>query len=234
MTTPSPLPDPELAVLWSDAAAAGTRPLVVALHGYGSDERDLAGLAGFFRDVDLAALRAPFAHGSGFAWFPVTTPGVPDPAAVDAAAARVARWIDAEVPIGRKVVLLGFSQGAAVALQALRHRPERYAATVVLSGFVSPGSAPGDETLAARPTPVFWGRDVADPVITPIAIQRTAAYLPAHALLTSRTYNGLGHGISRAELADVEVFLATALRDLADTEPGPARVRGPIRSKGTS
>lgn len=207
----SPAPSPGLESTWSDAAAAGTRPLIVALHGFGSSERDLAGLAGFFTAVDLVALRAPFAQGTGFMWFPISTPGAPDPAAVDAAAGRVAGWLDAEVAADRPVALLGFSQGGAVALQALRRAPRRYAAAVVLSGFVAPGSVPGDEVLADRRTPVFWGRDVADPVIAAVAIERTSAYLPRHSTLTSRTYPGVGHGIGRTELADVAQFLSTAL-----------------------
>ncbi|NMR19440.1 alpha/beta fold hydrolase [Cellulomonas fimi] len=196
--------------LWSDAAERGDRPLVVALHGFGSDERDLAGLAGALPDVDLVALRAPHAQGRGFMWFPITTPGVPDPATVDAAAHAVAAWVDDEVAPGRPVLLLGFSQGGTVALQALRHRPDRYAGVVLLSGFVAPGAAPGDDALAAQPVPVFWGRDPQDPVIAPVAVERTSAWLPGHAALTERTYADMSHGISRAELDDVVTFLRDA------------------------
>lgn len=206
---------PPLVSLWSDAAAAASRPLVVALHGFGSDERDLAGLARLLSGVDLVALRAPFAQGQGYQWMPITTPGNPDPPAVDDAAGRVEAWLEAFVPAGRAVVLLGFSQGAVVALQALRRRPDQYAAVVVLSGFVAGGELEGDEALAARLVPVFWGRDVRDPVIAAHAIERTAAYLPTHSRLTERTYPGVGHGISRDEMADVGTFLADALRAAA-------------------
>lgn len=208
---------PPLESLWSDAAAAAARPLIVALHGFGSDERDLAGLARLFPGVDLVALRAPFAQGPGYMWMPITTPGNPDPATVDAAAGRVEAWLDAFVPTGRAVALLGFSQGAVVALQALRRRPGNYAAVVVLSGFVAGGTHAGDAALAARLVPVFWGRDVEDPVIAAHAIERTADFLPAHSRLTARTYVGVGHGISRDEVADIGTFLADALRAAAAT-----------------
>lgn len=188
--------------------ARGTRPLVVALHGYGASAADLVRLAPFVGEFDLVSLQAPHPQGSGWMWFPLAVPGVPDVAAVQVAATAVLDWIDTTVPADRTVVVLGFSQGGTTALQVARNRPGRVAGVVLLSGFVAPGSLPGDAELQARGLPVFWGRDLADPVIAPVAIDRTTAYLPAHTAATVRTYQGIGHGIGRAELIDVRAFLA--------------------------
>jgi phospholipase/carboxylesterase len=193
--------------VWTGQGADGD-PLVVALHGYGAAESDLAGLQPFLGVSQQVSLRAPHPVGNGYAWFPIGVPGVPDRAAVDAAAAGVRDWLATRVGAGRPVILLGFSQGGTVALQVARQDPAVAVAVVLLSGFVAPGGAAGDAELADRPLPVFWGRDVADPVIAPVAIDRTAAYLPGHAVLTERRYPGIGHGISRDELADVAAFLA--------------------------
>lgn len=186
------------------------RPLVLLLHGFGSNERDLAGLAPHLPDgYGWAALRAPIPIApDGHAWFPITTPGRPDASTVHAAVAAVLEWIDAAVPVSTPVVPLGFSQGGLMAVQLLRARPERFAAAVTLAGFVLEGDEPGDAVLAETRPPVFSGRGTADEVIAADAVARADAWLPGHSTLTSRTYPGLAHGIDADELRDVADFLA--------------------------
>lgn len=212
---PRALPvDPER-IVWStpdhEAALSAGASLVVLLHGYGSHERDLAGLTPYLpAGAVTAALRAPLPAGPGFAWFPLAEPGVPDADAVTASALGVLDWLDVLGATG-PVVPLGFSQGGAMALQLLRLAPRRFAGAVNLSGFAVGGSLEGDAVLAERTVPVFWGRDEADPVIAPVAIERTNAWLPRHALVTRELYPGIAHGISREELDDVHAFLAPLL-----------------------
>jgi phospholipase/carboxylesterase len=100
------------------------------------------------------------------------------------------------------------SQGGLIATQLLRTRPERVAATVVLSGFVQAAPQPADEQLAAERPAVFWGRGARDPMIPADAIERTRQWLTAHSTLTERVYPGLAHGISNQEIADVRAFLS--------------------------
>ncbi|MCO7274177.1 alpha/beta hydrolase [Cellulosimicrobium cellulans] len=189
--------------------AAG--PVVVLLHGYGSHEHDLAGL-GPHLGAPWVSLRAPLPlpHG-GFAWFPIVTPGDPDPESVARATEAVWAWVDAELGTDRPVVPVGFSQGGLMASQLLRTRPERVAATVVLGGFVQAAEQPADAALAASRPPVFWGRGAEDRVIAPHAIERTTAWLPGRSTLVERVYPGLAHGIDARELADVRAFLDDAL-----------------------
>jgi phospholipase/carboxylesterase len=98
-----------------------------------------------------------------------------------------------------------------MALPLLRTRPERVAAAVVLSGFVTDESQPADDALVASRPPVFWGRGDADPLIWPEAIERLASWLPEHATPTVRVYPGVGHGVSDQELDDVRACLAEHL-----------------------
>jgi len=196
------------------ARDAGATPVVLLLHGYGSHEQDLAGLAPHLpAGLPWASLRAPLElpHG-GSAWFAITTPGSPDPAPVAAATDAVWAWVDSELGPDARVAPVGFSQGGLMASQLLRTRPDRVAATVVLGGFVAGGTQPGDGGLAATRPPVFWGRGELDTVIAAHAIERTAAWLPAHSSLTARAYPGLAHGIDAAELADVHAFLTEHVR----------------------
>lgn len=208
------------AVLWGADRAAG--PLLVLLHGYGADERDLFGLVPSLPDgFAVAAVRAPLAPpwpAPGYSWYPIEdvldgqTAGRGPSRVTDAASALLV-WLDA-VAEGRPVGLLGFSQGASVAIQALRLRPERFAFAVNLSGYASPGELPADPALAARGVPVFWGRGALDEVIPAPLIVHTTQWLPAHSTLSGRVYPDLGHAVSSDELADVRAFLDKRLEEL--------------------
>jgi phospholipase/carboxylesterase len=213
MTDAEPLPDlDDDVVLWSVAAdeRAG-RPLLVLLHGYGADEHDLFGLVPYLPDgFVVAAVRAPLAPpwpAPGYSWYPIEGLDGRDPATVTDAAQRLIEWLDEAASTASDIGLLGFSQGAAVALQALRLEPERFAFAVNLSGYASPGALPRDAELAGRTVPVFWGRGTRDDVIPGFLVEHTTAWLPAHADLSGRVYDGLTHSVSEQELADVRAFL---------------------------
>jgi phospholipase/carboxylesterase len=200
-------------VLWSapERERAG-RPLLVLLHGYGSHEGDLFSLApGLPLGPVIASVRAPLLAGPGHAWFPLSaeTPIDEIGTLADAPAAAILDWLD--TTDSTSIGLLGFSQGAAIALQLVRQAPERFAYTVALSGFVVSADHPGDVALAEIRPPVFWGRGTLDSIIPARAIDATAEWLPAHADATIRIYEGLGHGISNPELKDINSFISAHL-----------------------
>ena len=208
--------DPSV-VVWSVPEPARakellTRPLLVLMHGRGSHEHDLFALASMLSpQFVIAALRAPLELGPGsYSWFPDGEPAQPSSMAADAAVQALFDWLDS-VPSAVSVSLLGFSQGGAMTLHALRHAPERFAALVNLAGFVIGGDAPADHSLETLRPLVFWGRDPADPVIPAKAIARTAEWLLSHSTLIERRYVGIGHSISREELADVNTHLDSAV-----------------------
>jgi phospholipase/carboxylesterase len=197
------------AVIWSapERERAG-RPLIVLLHGYGSHEGDLFQLSpGLPLGPVVASVRAPVAENGGWAWFSLAERGLTSPEADDAtqAAEALVTWLDGLE--FTTVALLGFSQGAIVALQALRLRPDAFTSIVALSGFAAGGTTPGDVALEARRVPVFWGRGTLDRIIPAEAIARTETWLPEHSDLTTRIYEDLGHGVSGTELTDISSFL---------------------------
>ena len=166
-----------------------------------------------------APLTPPF-PAPGYSWYPIEGLDSRDAGHVTDAASRVLSWLDAVAP-DAAVGLLGFSQGAAVALQAMRLRPDRFRFAVNLSGYATPGELPGDEALAERRPPVFWGRGTRDDVIPPFLVEHTVAWLPEHVDLSGRVYQGLTHSVSEQELDDVRVFLEKQLGGLvsgADAE----------------
>jgi len=216
---PEPLALDAAAVLWSHTPTdlAG-RHLLVLLHGYGSDERDLFGLTAYLpAGFVVASVPAPLAPPwpmPGRSWYPIEGLDGRDASHVTAAADALIGWVDVHAAAAASVGLLGFSQGAAVSLQALRRRPGRFAFAVNLSGYVAPGDLPGDASLADLRPPVFWGRGTRDDVIPEPLVAHTVEWLPAHADLSGRVYPGLTHSVSEAELDDVTAFLAKQLERL--------------------
>lgn len=190
------------------------RPLLLLLHGFGSDERDLPGIVPALGDrFDWVSLRGPITLPErGFAWSPpiILPHSPPQPEAVRAGAASILDWIDAAAPT-RRIVPVGFSQGGLMVTQVMRARPASFEAGVVLAGFCTPWTEPGDAALATLRPPVFFGWGTADPVIPDSAFLATSAWLEGTSTLTERRYEGLGHSIDADVLADVAAFLATSV-----------------------
>lgn len=197
-------------------------PLVVLLHGYGADERDLAGLIPYLpQEFRYASLRAPepVPGMGGFQWFPLRI--VPSPSggevdssdesarAVDAGATRAAEgvWQAIDGLEASKVAFVGFSQGAITGMQAWRLRPAGFTCGVLLSGYVAQGPMPLDAELAELRPPVFWGRGLLDAVIPARAIEATGPWLEKHTEHVEFVEPQAGHELTLAELQAVGAFL---------------------------
>jgi phospholipase/carboxylesterase len=198
-------------VLWSapEPKRAG-RPLIVAMHGWGYDETHLLAFAHLFpSDMVVASLRAPYPEADGYAWFPSqgNPIGNPQPRVANAATEGVLEWLDT-LPPASSIGLLGFSQGGAMVLQLMRQAPERFAYGVQLAGFLVDDSQSGDEVLAHRRPPVFWGRGALDTVIPRQSIGRTQCWMETHTRPEGVVYRGLGHDVAGAEVTDFVAFIA--------------------------
>jgi len=60
--------------------------------------------------------------------------------------------------------------------------------------------------------PVFWGRGANDTVVSSAAVASTADWMRGHVAVEEHVYPGLGHGVERAELSEVSLFLRAHLR----------------------
>jgi phospholipase/carboxylesterase len=200
----------DAAVRWSaPLPERAGRPLLVVLHGHGLTEDVGSELwSRLPPELVVAGLRGPLRARGGFGWFRMDA--TLKPSDVGAAAGEVLTWLDGQAGY-TSVGILGFSQGSAVALQALRLQPERFAYAVVLSGFMLPGTAAGDAHLARRRPPVFAARGEADRLVPGFLASLTDDWLVKHTAVTSRRYRGLGHAVSEPELDDLDAFLAEQL-----------------------
>jgi phospholipase/carboxylesterase len=196
-------------VVWSkpEADRDGT-PLLVLMHGYGTDESRMVRLFEYLpAEFTCAALRAPMVIGDHYGWFLLDYFLANDFADVISATNAVHAWIASVKGPHSSVSLMGYSQGMAMASTLLRLHPNDYTATVGLSGFVLENELLSLTDSFDTPPPFFWGRDKADLVINEDATAYTEQWLNQHTQLTARTYPGMGHAMSKAEMVDVSAFL---------------------------
>ena len=185
---------------------------LVLLHGWGADADDLLDLGELLvgPEVSVVALRAPQPHpyGSGRQWYdlqPIDWTALPP-----ARAALRARLeaLAASVPL-QQTVLLGFSQGAAMALDVGCDLP--LAGIVACSGYPHEGwQAP-----AQRP-PVLLSHGRQDPVVPYAASEALEQALAQGGEATSAAvsllpFNG-GHGIDPELLPAVGAFVQRCLQ----------------------
>jgi phospholipase/carboxylesterase len=183
-------------------------PLLVMMHGYGTDETRMVNLFDRLPSAfTCAALRGPKVIGDHYGWFLLDYFLTHDFADVISSTNAVFNWIETVRDRHSSVSLLGYSQGMAMASTLLRLRPAQFRATVGLSGFVLQNELLAmSESFETRP-PFFWGRDREDLIINDAATEHTERWLHEHTQLTARSYPGMGHRISNEELVDVSAFL---------------------------
>ena len=187
-------------------------PIVVLLHGYGSNMRDLPSLMDFLPGLPWISLQAPLDAGNGgFCWAPRKVPSNPEQKDVEAGTVRIWDWIDANLPTDAPLVVIGFSQGGLMATQLLRTRPNRLKATVILAGFVIGAGQPGDKELETLKPKVYYGRGLEDDIISQDAVSRTESWLHRCTTAVIRRYERLGHSINEEQMADVSEYLESVL-----------------------
>jgi phospholipase/carboxylesterase len=130
-------------------------PLLVMLHGYGSNEKDLLGLAhSLDARLRVVSVRAPLVLGPEmFGWFPIDfTPGgiTVDREAARQVADRFAAFLQMLVetlrPTGDKAFLMGFSQGTVMSYLTAFRAPALLHGVLALSGQL-PDARPGADAM---------------------------------------------------------------------------------------
>ncbi|HVG31000.1 MAG TPA: alpha/beta fold hydrolase [Pyrinomonadaceae bacterium] len=196
-------------------------PLLVLLHGIGSNEADLFSLAPYLDGRFLvASARAPVVIASGaFGWFNIEY--TPAGLVADVAQARaslrqlavfVGELVDAYSADPRRVYLMGFSQGAMMSLSLMLSQPGMVAGVVAMSGRL-PTELLADlrDASALAGLPVLVTHGTFDQVLTienGRAIRDALSELPV--ALTYREYP-MAHEVSQESLRDVAAWLTRTL-----------------------
>ncbi|MEZ4854516.1 alpha/beta hydrolase [Flavobacterium sp.] len=122
-------------------------PVLILLHGYGSNEDDLFSFASELpNDYYIISVRAPYSlQPYGYAWYPIHFDAAENKFSDDEQAKQsrdlIINFIDelvAKYPIDKKnVTLIGFSQGAILSYATALSYPEKINSVVALSGYLN-------------------------------------------------------------------------------------------------
>jgi phospholipase/carboxylesterase len=205
------------------APSEGTKPpLLVLLHGVGSNEYDLFGLASYLDPrLVIVSARGPLTHAQsgGAAWYPVTF--TPEGITADESVAsdsrdKILQFVgEAAEAYGadpRRIYLGGFSQGAIMSLYLTLTHPEAIAGTVLMSGRLMPRAweeRVSEDRLRGFPLlavhglydqvlPIASGREIRDK-LSPLPVDFTYHEYP------------MGHEVSGESLAQVTAWLSARL-----------------------
>jgi phospholipase/carboxylesterase len=231
MTRPPAEFDTPVVATYGESGAEA--PLVVLLHGRGSNEQDIISLASHLPSgVAYTAVRAPIAEGGGYAWFANRGIGRPLADSLAETMAWFRGWLDEVAPPGRPVVLAGFSGGAAFAGGLVLSDPARFSGAAVLFGTLPFEAGVPTETGQLTHLPIFLAHGDQDQVIPAELLERTWRYLneASGAPVVARRSPG-GHGVTASVVADLGDWIAerlTYMQTLPTPAPGrPAPVTWP-------
>jgi phospholipase/carboxylesterase len=207
---------------------SGPQSSVIWLHGLGADGHDFEPIVPEL-DLGPAPIRFIFPHApmmpvtinQGFvmrAWYDIVSSDLArqeDEAGVRASQAALEALIEHELGRGvpaRRIVLAGFSQGGAIALQTGLRYPDRLAGIMALSTYVPiAGSLAGEAQAANRDVPIFMAHGELDPVLP---IRRASE---SRTLLEDLGYQvewheyRMPHAVCAEEIAHISAWLTRVL-----------------------
>ena len=191
------------------------RGLLILLHGRGATAEDILSLAPQLEHEGIA-FAAPQADSNS--WYPYSflVPAQQNEPGVSSAMKVVASLVTEADLLGvppEKVMILGFSQGACLALEFAARNPGRYGGIYALSGgLIGPPGTTWESEASLSGTPIFIGCSDVDPHIPRSRVEESGEVLTRlGASVTVKLYAGMGHTISSAELEKINRMIASVL-----------------------
>jgi predicted esterase len=181
---------------------------MLMIHGRGATAEDILELAAEFKQSGFAYLAPQAAQHS---WYPNSflapmssnEPGLSSGLAV--IAALLEQLADAGIPT-ESTILLGFSQGACLALEFAARNARRYGGLVGLSGgLIGPDGTPRNYGGSLEDTPVFLGCSDSDFHIPRERVEQSAEVLQQlGGNVTAKLYPRMEHTVNRDEIRAVQ------------------------------
>ena len=215
--------DLPLSYLEQTQGDARNEPLVIFLHGFGSNEQDLFGLKDALPSTwTYLSARAPMpVDPSGYRWF-TKKPGAGEYDGETADLQRSAGLIEDFVRQATakyhtqpdRVFLVGFSQGAIMSYEVGLRKPALVRGIAALSGSVLPVlKAELKPAASLEKLAIFIGHGTLDQALPYASATRANAVLVGLGLKPEfHGYMGMPHTVSEAEVQDLKAWLEKNLK----------------------
>jgi len=195
------------------STADSVYPTILALHGRGSNESDLIGLAPYLpQNLLWISPRGPFTLGSNsFEWFQITQIGKPDSIRLANALDTLDTFIDeiiANYPVDKnKLYLLGFSQGSIMSMSYALTKPQRVTGVIAQSGYIPQESGLQIDEAGVKNKPFILTHGIQDPMLPVNWARRSRDTLQK--LETNLEYHefNMGHQVTEESLITINNWL---------------------------
>ena len=189
------------------SSLAENAPLLIMLHGYGSDENDLFSFASELpEELFIISARAPYTmQPFGNAWYAINFDAVQGKWSdnIQAKESRdlIAKFIDEVTdtyPVYKNnVTLLGFSQGTILSYAVALTYPEKVKNIIALSGYINKDILPQDiETKDYSHLDFYCSHGSVDQVIPVDWARRTSSFLNSLHIKHQYSEFPVGHGVA--------------------------------------
>ena len=202
---------------------------IIVLHGLGDSGHGFVPICGELDLRPLGAVRFILPHAperpvtinGGYvmrAWYDILGADLvkrEDEGGLRESQRQIAELIDAERARGiaaERIVLVGFSQGCAMALMTALRYPERLGVAVGLSGYVPlAATTAAERTPANADLPIFLAHGTQDPVVVPIRGSTSRDALRALGHDVEWHEYPMPHSVCAEEIADLNAWLLKQL-----------------------
>lgn len=180
-------------------------PLLILLHGYGSNEQDLFSFAEELpKELLIVSVQAPYEIGyGGYAWYAINFDNVngkfSDLKQAKTSLVKIATFID-DIKTKyntnpNKTFLLGFSQGAILSYSLSLFYPNKVNHVIALSGYVNTELLPKDISKNIK-TDYYSSHGIVDQVLPVDWARKSKTFLDNLELTNVYSEYNVGHGVA--------------------------------------
>lgn len=210
--------NPKLAVIW--------------LHGLGADGNDFVPMVPEIVAADWPPVRFVFPHAprrpvtvnggmSMRAWYDITGMEIAQRQdetgirkSIGQVEALIARESERGIPASR-IILAGFSQGAAMSISAGLRHSERLAGIIALSGYLPlERQLETEQSPANADVPIFMGHGSLDPVVPQTLGMLCRDFLRSHDYKVDWHSYAMAHQVCMEEIADLRAWIGERVSSL--------------------
>ncbi|MFZ3564595.1 alpha/beta hydrolase [Tenacibaculum finnmarkense] len=196
-------------------------PLLILLHGYGSNEDDLFSFAQELpEDLLIVSAQAPYQMGGGaFAWYAINFDAVKgkfsDLEQAATSVTKIASFIDKIKEKYNtnpdKTFVLGFSQGAILSYALSLNYPNKVQHVIALSGYIDENLIKNQQENTKITTDYYISHGTVDQVIPVDWARKAPVFLEENNLKNDYSEYNVGHGVAPQNFYSFKTWIENRL-----------------------